>query len=123
LDAAIADVQKAIQEKKDAAALAATSKKKRAVKRPAAAVIGEDIEGNARKRPSADCGSAKPAKVLPPSLQDVKTRQCMTARTGIPGPGMSKTISYRDGTPAAARKAASTWLKQRCHELGIRCEL
>ncbi len=47
----------------------------------------------------------------------------MTARTGMVGEGMSKVASYRDGDPEAARMTAVKWLRRRCGELGIKCEL
>ena len=123
-----------------------------AKKRPAAATSSEDEGGAPRKKPAAapespkaavamckkntkiggkkpaKLGSAKPA-VKPanaknPTVQDIKTRSCMTARTGLPGEGMNKIFSYKNsGGPAAARLAATAWLKAKCTALGIPCEL
>ena len=79
------------------------------------------------KKP-AKLGSAKPA-VKPanaknPTVQDIKTRSCMTARTGLPGEGMNKIFSYKNSVgPAAARLAATAWLNAKCTALGIPCEL
>ena len=92
-----------------------------ALKRPAAAA--EEAVGKAaapaHKRPAAAAEEVVgKANTIKPNISDIKCRSCVTARTGLPGLGMTRSIRYEDD-PTAAREEAAEWLRTRCEELGV----
>ena len=52
---------------------------------------------------------------------DIKCRSCVTAKNGLPGLGMTKSINYEDD-PTDAKAEAAEWLRTRCEELGVKCD-
>ena len=108
--AAIAAVQTAMAEM--AAKAMATAKK--SAKASAAAIV------TAHKRPAAAPDEAA-GKCSKPSISDIKCRSCVTARTGLPGLGMTRSIKYEDDSTDAKAEAAE-WLRTRCEELGVECD-
>lgn len=88
-------------------------------------VLGGD---GPRKRPAAAQSMKRPAAALPdgahvaakrPSVTVVSTRNCVTARTGLPGPGQTKSVSIVDGDEETAKQKATDWLINACTENGI----
>ncbi len=97
LEEAIAAVGAALDKKGKVAAA-----KRSLMKRPAAAVDDLDITG------------AKPNVCV------VASRSCVTARTGLNGPGHTKSISFKDDVEQATAVAeAKKWLKAKCDDFGI----
>lgn len=114
LDATLAAITAAMDDKAD------TAKKARAgaAKRPAAAAAPGPVV--TMKRPAAAPAAALPAAGAKPSVCVVACRSCVTARTGLQGAGMTKSIHFV-GDSAAARAEAIEWLRARCDELGAEC--
>jgi hypothetical protein len=52
----------------------------------------------------------------------VASRNCVTARTGLAGPGSTKSFSFR-GDPSEAKAAAEVWLRGECKRLGMECTI
>ena len=95
----------------------AAKQSKTGMKRPAAASADEgDGDG--------DCTTAERVGTKRPSAHFISTRNCVTARTGLDGPGQSKSVSVKSaGSKAKAMKAAREWLQEKCEEMGIKCDL
>ena len=121
--AAIAAVQAAIEGKAAKAKAKAQSKHAPSHKRPAAAT--EEAVGKAAAKPIAKRPAAATDEALgtctKPNVSDIKCRSCVTARTGLPGLGMTRSVRY-EGDPTDARQEAVEWLRTRCEELGVDCD-
>lgn len=71
------------------------------------------------KRPAAAAAAGNQ-----PSVQVVRSRSNVVARTGLPGEGMSKCFRFESESEKgidAAKKAATEWLRGRCEEVGVEC--
>lgn len=123
IDAAMAAVQAAIDAKangkkkgkKGAAgkAKAAAQKGKADGAKPEAKAVAK----SAMKRPAAAAAAGNQ-----PSVQVVRSRSNVVARTGLPGEGMSKCFRFESEKGIdAAKKAATEWLRGRCEEVGVEC--
>lgn len=97
-------------EPKEKAVVAPTTDSRVLMKRPAAAAATD--RGAQMKRPAAFDGKK-------PSLAVISTRKCVTARTGIPGPGQTKSVTYAGDDHHSAMATARAWLLNRCREQGI----
>jgi len=113
LDAALAEVRNALTAKSEAAA----GGRKKARKGTA-----DDTKGPAKAAPMKKPAAAPAPKkaTSKPTVSIVKCRSCVTARTGVPGDGMSKSVQYK-GSPAKAKAEVTEWLRCKCSELGIDC--
>ena len=120
LSTAIADVERALAAKRDAAGNKKKAGKKTpaAMKKPAAAAATStgkaSSSGGAKKRPAAATGDKKP------TISIVKTRNQVVARTGLHGEGSAKVFRY-ETCPAKAQKEAAAWLRSECESFGIDC--
>ena len=120
LSTAIADVERALAAKRDAAGKKkkASKKTQAAMKKPAAAAAAStgkaSSSGGAKKRPAAATGDERP------SISIVKTRNQVVARTGLHGEGSAKVFRY-ETCPAKAQKEAAAWLRSECESFGIDC--
>lgn len=125
LDAALDEVRSALNAKSEAAAAGRKQARKRKaddtegpakaapMKKPAAAPAPK----KATSKPTAPAHKKATSK---PTVSIVKCRSCVTARTGVPGDGMTKTVQYK-GSPAKAKAEVTEWLRCKCDELGIDC--
>ena len=128
LGTTIAEIQASMAKKTGVAMPAATpaakpepSAKKRpatapAMKRPAAAASSHEQPEGKRVKDAPQNGK--------PHVAVVASRSCVTARTGMPGNGMCKSIGYKNNAgKAESIEQAKAWLRKRCAELKINCDL